>query len=98
MKREFYADVPVEIDVTGSFHQVATFFDEVGRLERIVNLDQITLTDPQLQESRAVIKSTMLATSFRFLEEGERPQSGTEGDATRKNRRRRSSSSSVTGQ
>ncbi|OGP96323.1 MAG: hypothetical protein A2W10_08815, partial [Deltaproteobacteria bacterium RBG_16_55_12] len=32
--QEFYAEIPVDIVVRGGFHNVATFFDEVGRLNR----------------------------------------------------------------
>lgn len=73
-KKDFYSEVPVEIGVSGTFHQVATFFDEVGRLERIVNLDRIQMVDPTLEESKMVLNTSVVATSFRFLEESERPK------------------------
>jgi type IV pilus assembly protein PilO len=36
--RDFYEEVPVLMSVEGTYHQVATFFDEVGRMDRIVNI------------------------------------------------------------
>ena len=74
IKREFYAEVPAEIQVAGSFHEVATFFDEVGHLERIVNLDRFTIEDPIYDEEEVLMKTSVVATAFRFLDESERPQ------------------------
>lgn len=95
--RDFYAEVPVQIQVAGTFHQVATFFDEVGHLERIVNLNEFDMKVPaggSQQSDPAVIgggaqkkgkvtnkqaapaiqlTTSVVATSFRFLEESERP-------------------------
>lgn len=72
--REFYAEVPVKISVEGTFHQVATFFDEVGRLSRIVNINQIAVYDPKIKEDHIAIKSDCVATTFRYLDEAERIQ------------------------
>ena len=73
-KKDFYAEVPVEIEVDGTFHQVATFFDEVGHLERLVNLSDFTLGEPNVTETGAGLKTKVLATTFRFLDESERVQ------------------------
>ena len=73
-KKEFYSEVPVQLEVSGTFHQVATFFDEVGHLERIVNLEQIGMVDPVVEENRVRLTTSVVATSFRFLEEAERPK------------------------
>jgi len=83
-KKDFYSEVPVEIKGAGTFHQVATFFDEVGRLERIVNLSQFGIADPDVQENRVSLQTSVLATSFRFLDESERPQPDEEGAGKRR--------------
>lgn len=72
--RDFYAEVPVSIVVVGTFHQVATFFDEVGRLSRIVNISEIGLKEPRLnqKERQTVVKTNCKATTFRYLDESER--------------------------
>ena len=57
----------------GTYHQVATFFDEVGNLERIVNLDKFTVTKPVVDNGSVRLKTSVVATAFRFLEEHERP-------------------------
>lgn len=52
-KYDFYAALPIEIEVMGTFHQLATFFDEVGHMERIVNLDSFDLANPESMLRRA---------------------------------------------
>jgi type IV pilus assembly protein PilO len=78
--KEFYAEVPVQISVQGAYHQVASFFDEVGGLPRIVNISQIGFTEPTLKESGMLVRSDCVATTFRYLDDKERikstPESG----------------------
>ena len=83
-KRDVYAEVPVQIEVAGTYHQVATFFDEVGHLERVVNLDQLNISEPVLNDDRMNIKTQVTATAFRFLEESERPDVKKEEDSKRR--------------
>jgi type IV pilus assembly protein PilO len=70
--QDFYAEIPVDIVVRGGFHNVATFFDEVGRLDRLVNLSGINLKTPKVSEDNVVIEASTMATTFRFLDEAER--------------------------
>lgn len=70
--KDFYAEVPVSVSVSGSYHQVATFFDEVGQLPRIVNINQIVLKEPNQTESGVMLRTDCTATTFRYLEESER--------------------------
>lgn len=72
--QDFYSEVPVSISVEGGFHQVATFFDEVGRLDRIVNISEIAMIDPVVdRETKDVrLKTSCTATTFRYLDEAER--------------------------
>jgi type IV pilus assembly protein PilO len=68
----FYAEVPVEMQVRGSFHQVATFLDRVGKLDRIVNVHDITMKEPKVISDEVVIQANSLVTTYRFLSEAER--------------------------
>ena len=71
-KRDFYAEVPVSVIVTGTFHQVATFFDEVGHLPRIVNINNISILKPEISDEKVTITSDCQAVTFRYLDEAER--------------------------
>lgn len=70
--QDFYAEIPVDIVVRGGFHDVTAFFDEVGRLDRLVNLSNINLKNPKVNEDRVAIEASTMATTFRFLNEEER--------------------------
>ena len=90
-KREFFAQVPVEVQVTGTYHQLATFFDEVGHLDRIVNLDNVHISKPEIDDDSVVkVQAEVMATAFRFLDESERKSlEEDEGGKKKKKGRRR---------
>ena len=69
--RDFYAEVPVDITVKGNFHNTVSFFDEVGRMNRLVNIENIGFK-PTVAGDRVVLETTTVATAFRFLDEAER--------------------------
>jgi type IV pilus assembly protein PilO len=70
--QEFYAEVPVDITVKGSFHNTVSFFDAVGRLDRLVNIDNIGFKNPTISGDNVILETTSVATAFRFLNEAER--------------------------
>jgi type IV pilus assembly protein PilO len=70
--QDFYAEVPVDIIVKGRFHNVVSFFDEVGRLHRLVNINNIGLKNSKVTADQVTIETSSLATAFRFLDEAER--------------------------
>lgn len=41
--KEFYAEVPVQLKVVGTYHDLGLFFERFGRLERIVNVADLTI-------------------------------------------------------
>ena len=84
--KDFYAEVPVSIAVQGTFHQVATFFDDVAQLSRIVNINQISIRDPQVTADSIQVKTDCVATTFRYLDESERIQKDSQDDGKRRRR------------
>jgi type IV pilus assembly protein PilO len=70
--QEFYAEVPVEMQVRGTYHQVASFVDSVGKLDRIVNVSDIAMRDAKLSSGDLVLQANAQITTFRFLSEAER--------------------------
>jgi type IV pilus assembly protein PilO len=72
--QEFYAEVPVDITVKGNFHNTVSFFDEVARLDRLVNIDNIGFKNPTISGDRVILETTSVATAFRFLDDAERKQ------------------------
>jgi type IV pilus assembly protein PilO len=64
---QFYSRVPMKVSLIGRYHQVAKFFYGVGQLDRIINMENISLTDPKIQGDDVVVKTEALATAFRAL-------------------------------
>lgn len=69
--KEFYAEVPINIEVFGQFHDMARFFDMISRLNRIVNISELNVEKPTVEENKFFITAKYTATAFRFLDERE---------------------------
>jgi type IV pilus assembly protein PilO len=68
-RKEYYAKIPMSLELTGRYHQIARFFFAVGQLERIINMENIALASPQRQGEDVVVKVKARATAFRGLSE-----------------------------
>ncbi|MEE2829304.1 MAG: type 4a pilus biogenesis protein PilO [Myxococcota bacterium] len=75
-KQEFYADVPIKLKVEGSYHDVATFFDRIGKLPRIVNIRNISMHTPIERSGRMILTIEGTAVTYRFLSEEEKAAQG----------------------
>jgi len=64
---DFYAEVPISVQLEGNFHAIAKFFDSVSRLPRIVNMGALDLkvASASAAETRLTVSGT--ATTFRFV-------------------------------
>lgn len=67
---QFYAKVPMKLQLSGRFHQIAKFFAGVGQLDRIINISEIKLSEPKLEGEDVIVKAECLATAFRSLPAG----------------------------
>lgn len=92
IQKGFYAEVPIEIEFTGSFHDVASFFDEVSRLPRIVNIGELAITIDREDSAETLLDVKGQATTFRFVENPEPAaaagEDGAKGKGKRKGRKR----------
>jgi len=66
-KREFYAELPVTLKLSGSYHDMGQFASDIGQLSRIVTLNDIGLTGAK--DGSLVMDVT--AKTFRYLDEDE---------------------------
>jgi type IV pilus assembly protein PilO len=69
--KEFYAEVPVDIVVSGPFSGIANFFVSVGNLPRIVNISNVAFSDIRNERGRNLVKVSCQSTTFRFLDKSE---------------------------
>jgi type IV pilus assembly protein PilO len=74
---DFYAEVPIQLDVVGTFHDLARFFDRVSKFGRIVTVGQVTIS-AVTDGGPNTIQSQCTASTFYFLPE---PAEGAEGAA-----------------
>lgn len=65
----FYARIPVKMKLEGNYHSIAVFFDKVSKLTRIVNVTDIKLSSPKVENKKTVLNATFLATTFKFVEQ-----------------------------
>lgn len=62
--KDFYMEIPVSLEVSGPYHNVAVFFDKVGRMERIVNILNVSMRPTQARSTTLVTKCD--AVTYRF--------------------------------
>lgn len=73
--QNFYASIPINMKVSGSFHEIAVFFESVSKLRRIVNVSNLSFSSPQRKNEKVILSASYLATTFRFVEKGAEAQS-----------------------
>ncbi|MCK9387156.1 MAG: type 4a pilus biogenesis protein PilO [Sulfuritalea sp.] len=65
--REFYAEVPITLNLTGSYHDIGAFTGDIAKLPRIVTLNDINLS----ANPKGTMSIRTTARTFRYLDEGE---------------------------
>lgn len=66
-RQQFFAKVPMKLTLSGRFHQIVKFFWGVGQLDRIINVENIILSDPRASGDEVRLKVECLTTAFRTL-------------------------------
>jgi type IV pilus assembly protein PilO len=84
--QDFYAEIPVDIKVTGNYHNVATFFDNVSRLYRIVNIDDIKMKSGG--DDGTDISTSCTAVTYKYVETQVNKPEETTAATSRRTRRR----------
>ncbi len=64
----FYAKIPIPMTVTGNYHEIATFFDSLGRMRRIVNVSEVLLDTPKDVNGKIILSGKFLVTAFMFVD------------------------------
>jgi len=69
-KKDFYAELPIKIRLSGGYHQLAQFVSGIAALPRIVTLHDIEIT-PQNKDSYDQLDLDLTAKTYRYLDEEE---------------------------
>ena len=71
-KKGFYAELPISLEVSGSFHQLATFISGIAALPRIVTISDMKLEPFNKDDlTSAKLKMSATAKTYRYLQEDE---------------------------
>ncbi len=74
-KKGFYAELPISLEVSGSYHQLATFISGIAALPRIVTIHDMKLDPAEKEddddEPSDKLKMTATAKTYRYLQEDE---------------------------
>lgn len=75
VRKEFYAEIPVAMQVIGGYHDLAVFFDKVSRLSRIVNIKNITMGRSKANKGKKgqlpqgdELNTSCTAVTYKFVE------------------------------
>jgi len=68
---DYVAEVPVALQVSGSYHEVALFFDHLSNMNRIVYVRDLEMGSPSLVGGKVRLKVSGNAVTFRFLSDNE---------------------------
>src|SRR5262245_16934267 len=67
MRREFYAELPIDVRVTGTYHDMGAFASDVGQLSRIVTLKDVSI----VAGKDGILTMDAIARTFRYLDDDE---------------------------
>lgn len=68
--KDFYAELPISVKITGSYHDFGAFAGDIGRLSRIVTLNNILITsNPKAKDGTLAMEA--VTKTFRYLDEEE---------------------------
>ena len=70
VQKDFYAELPVTVRLTGSYHDLGAFAGDIGRLSRIVTLNNISITPNQQAKDGSLVMDAVTKT-FRYLDDEE---------------------------
>jgi type IV pilus assembly protein PilO len=69
--KDYYAELPIAIRVSGRFHDVGAFAADVANLSRIVTLQNLTIVPPAARDGGGLLSMEATARTYRYLDSSE---------------------------
>ena len=69
VRKNFYAEIPVELKLSGGYHDLALFYDKIASLPRIVNVSELLIERAQEVDGRNILQASCTAKTYKFIEE-----------------------------
>ncbi|MEO6325083.1 MAG: type 4a pilus biogenesis protein PilO [Thermoanaerobaculia bacterium] len=73
VNKDFYAEWPIEIQIDGTYHNLALFFDKMARFTRIINVEDLVMTGYSDAAGGRTLGATFTAKTFIYLGDTEVP-------------------------
>jgi type IV pilus assembly protein PilO len=67
--QDFYAELPIQLRYTGSYHELADFVSGVAALPRIVTLHDMRITPVSIDEGEEVLQLDVTGKTYRYMDE-----------------------------
>ncbi len=64
--KDFYDEIPVDINIRGPYHSMGFFFDQVSKLDRIVSVTNTNMTKPTKAQGEILLSSNCQLMTYRF--------------------------------
>jgi type IV pilus assembly protein PilO len=64
--KDFYSEIPIDIQIDGPYHNMGYFLDQVSKLERIVTVDNIQMGGGRKEGAEMLLNSTCRLKTYRF--------------------------------
>jgi len=80
--KQLHAEWPITLELQGTYHNLAIFFDRVGKFTRIVNINGLDVKNRERPEPNATITATCIATTFVLLDKPTAAQRGAKPAST----------------
>jgi len=68
---EFYAELPITLKMTGTYHQFGEFVSGIAALPRIVTLENISISGGKRKNKKSILTMNVTAKTYRYLDESE---------------------------
>jgi type IV pilus assembly protein PilO len=68
MAKEYYTELPIPIEIVGSYHNLGAFFERMGKFPRIFNIEDFVIRALPGQTSETTISATFTAKTYFFLD------------------------------
>jgi type IV pilus assembly protein PilO len=83
VQKEFYQEVPINLDLDGTYHNLGAFLDRVSRMSRLVNVGNVKIKAQQKPTINSTIAASAVATTYVYqdapppvAQKGKRPTPG----------------------
>jgi len=73
VNKDFYAEWPINIEISGTYHNLGIFFDKLSKFSRLFNVNNFSISALNNQTDELTIGSKFVATTYYFVEEQPKP-------------------------